>query len=76
MDIVVPSKVVRLKSGAGRFTMVTPLRPVMGSLFSMPHIKSPRKPMIANAANAKADFRKIIFGSISLLGPHGTFSGR
>jgi hypothetical protein len=43
----------------------------MGSLFSMPHIKSPKKPMIANAAIAMADFRKSIFGSIYLFGPHG-----
>ena len=65
-----PSKVVKVKSGAGRLTMVTPLNPVMGSLFSMPHTKSAKKPNAMSTAITKAAFRKNDFGCIQLLNPH------
>jgi hypothetical protein len=70
-DIVFPLKVVRVNSGAARFTMVTPLRPVMGCLFSMPHTKSPKNPTATIAARTKVDFRKKFLASIYLINPNG-----
>jgi hypothetical protein len=68
-DILVPSKLVRVKSGAGRFTMVMPLRPVMGSLCSILHPNSHTKAMHINPAIIKADLRKNILSSINFVNP-------
>jgi hypothetical protein len=48
----------------------------MGSLFSMPHTKSAKKPNAMSTAIAKADLRKNVLGCIKLIYPHETLTAK